>query len=68
MMTPEQFKGIRKKLGLTQAQLAAVLDYNSDIRISEIEHGTLAIQERVAHLMLAFDAGFRTDNWPKEKA
>lgn len=67
-MTGEEFRQIRRALGLTQHQMAAILSYRSHVRISEIERGHLAIPDRVAMLMDAMRAGYRPDIFPRENA
>ncbi|CAN7600146.1 helix-turn-helix domain-containing protein [Bosea sp. LjRoot237] len=68
-MTPTQFRAIRTELGLSQAALAAVLGYGSPMRISEFERATnpRAVPLHVAMLMVAFQDGWRPENWPKGK-
>lgn len=57
-MTPQEFRAIRKRLGLTQAELARWLEYGSVARVSEIENGKVALPRLVAQLMRAYDGGF----------
>ncbi|KQV33130.1 transcriptional regulator [Rhizobium sp. Root1212] len=56
-MTPVEFKTIRKRLGLNQAELAALLGYGSAVRISEFERATnpVPIPRLVALVMMAMD-------------
>lgn len=63
-MTNDEFRRIREELGLTQAQLARVLGYGANVRISEFETERREIPLHVAMLMEAFKAGYRPDNWP----
>ena len=51
-MTPAELKSIRQKLGLTQAELAAILGYGGVWRISEFERGARDIPRHVGMLML----------------
>lgn len=56
-MTPETFKSIRKRVGLTQPGVAAFLRI-SDIRsVRKWETGERAISGPVAKLMELLDAG-----------
>lgn len=68
-MTSAEFKAIRLHLGLTQVELASVLGYSIAMQISEIERATNSkpVPRHVAMLMKAFDAGYRPDNWPKQR-
>lgn len=65
-MTPDEFRAIRQRLGLTQAQLAAYLGYGSPMRISEFERETnpRPVPELLARLMTAYDEGYRPKDWP----
>ena len=65
-MTNDEFKEIRLRLGLTQAQLAAVLGYSIPMQVSELERdrNPKPVPRLVAMLMEAFDAGYRPKNWP----
>jgi transcriptional regulator with XRE-family HTH domain len=69
MITGEDVKRIRRELGLTQKQLAAVLGYAHAIRISEFERlrNPTAIPVHVAMLMDAIEKGYRPLNWPQPK-
>lgn len=60
-MTNDEFKAIRKMLGFTQAELAALLGYGSAVRISEFERKTnpVAIPRLVGFVMIAMEAGWR---------
>lgn len=61
-----EFAAIRKRLGLTQAQLAPVLDYELPTNVSAMERETnpRAIPSHIARLMRAYDTGFRPSDWP----
>jgi len=65
-MTSAEFRAIRSRLGLTQAQLAPLLDLGSAMRISEYERSTnpRTIPAHIARLMLAMDDGWRPADWP----
>lgn len=65
-MTPTEFRDIRLRLGLTQAQLASFLGYGSPVRISEFERDTnpRPVPRLLAMVMEALDSGWRP---PKEK-
>lgn len=60
-MTPAEFRAIRQKLGLTQAELAALLGYGTPLRISEFERATnpRPVPRLLALVMLAMDSGWR---------
>ena len=62
-MTPTEFRNLRRKLGLTQDQLAAVMGYGSQSRISEVEGGE-TVPAKAKRLMLAYASGYRPDDWP----
>lgn len=65
-MNNEEFRAIRRRLGLTQAQLAAVLLYPRAMQVSEIERPTnpRKVPRHVALLMKAYDDGYRPEGWP----
>ena len=65
-MDNDEFRTIRKRLGLTQAQLAAVLEYPHAMQVSEIERQTnpKPVPRHVALLMKAYDDGYRPNGWP----
>ncbi|MCG7507078.1 helix-turn-helix domain-containing protein [Mesorhizobium retamae] len=60
-MTPATFKEIRLRLGMTQAELAALLDYGSPMRISEFERETnpRPVPRLLTLVMQALDSGWR---------
>ena len=62
-MTPADFAAARKRLGLTQAQLAAVMGYGNKARISEIERGE-RLPPLAKRLLRAYLDGYRPDDWP----
>jgi transcriptional regulator with XRE-family HTH domain len=63
-MTPADFRAARLSLGLTQAQLAAVMGYSGQSRIAEIETGARNPSHAAQRLMDAYVAGYRPDDWP----
>ncbi|PDT76947.1 helix-turn-helix domain-containing protein [Sinorhizobium sp. BJ1] len=65
-MDNDEFRAIRKRLGLTQAQLATVLGYPHVMQVSEIERETnpKPVPRHVAMLMRAYDEGYRPKDWP----
>ncbi|TAZ20751.1 hypothetical protein ELH77_19290 [Rhizobium ruizarguesonis] len=69
-MTGAEFKTIRQRLGLTQGELARVLDYGSPMRVSEFERSSnpREVPVHVARLMRAYDAGYRPEDWPRNAA
>lgn len=64
-MTGEDMKAIRKELGLTQSQMAAVLGYGHAMRISEFERtqNRADIPYHTAMIMQALAYGWRPENW-----
>lgn len=61
-MTPTEFRAIRKKLGLTQAQIAPCIGYKGLAKVSNMETGHRPIPWHVAQLMRCYDAlGFTLD-------
>lgn len=68
-MDNDEFRAIRKRLGLTQAQLAAVLLYPRAMQVSEIERPTnpRPVPRHVALLMKAYDEGYRPEGWPGDR-
>jgi len=58
VMYPDEFRMIRKKLGLTQAELAHWLGYAGRGRIAEVEGGSKAIPPLLERLMRAYGAGY----------
>lgn len=65
-MGNEEFRSIRKRLGLTQAQLATVLGYSHSMQVSELERQTnpKPVPRAIALLMRAYDEGYRPKEWP----
>lgn len=66
-MTNQEFRKIRLRLGLTQAELARVLGYPHPMQVSELERETnpKPVPRHVAMLMEAYAAGYRPGNWPR---
>ena len=64
-MTPAEFRNLRRKLGLTQAALGAVMGYGvaGQSRICDIEGGE-TVPAKAERLMLAYASGYRPDDWP----
>ncbi len=60
-----ELAGIRKRLGLTQVQLAKVLDYAIAQNVSDLERETnpKKIPTHIARLMRAYDSGYRPTDW-----
>ena len=66
-MTGEEFRKIRRELGLSQSVLAKVLGYRSALTISSYERQSARhdVPHLVAMLMKAFESGYRLlDSWP----
>ena len=62
-MTPTEFRSLRRKLRRTQEQLAAVMGYGSQSRISEVEGGE-TVPAKAERLILAYISGYRPSDWP----
>lgn len=62
-VTPTTFRAIRLRLGFTQAELAAFLDYGHAVRISEFERPTnpRPVPRLLALVMHALDSGWRPE-------
>lgn len=65
-MTNDEFRAIRQRLGLTQAQLSRVLRYETALTVSTYERATnpRPVPTHVALLMTAYDEGYRPQDWP----
>lgn len=65
-MTNDEFRAIRQSLGLTQAQLARVLKYETPLTISTYERATnpRPVPTHVGLLMVAYRDGYRPAEWP----
>ena len=66
-MTNHEFRAIHQHLGLTQAELAAVLGYAHVMTVSAYERETnpRPIPQLLAMVMQAMGSGWRPDGWPK---
>lgn len=68
-MSPEEFKEARRKLGLTQSQLAGVLDIAPQTirkwEMSDERSTARSVNPVAARAMLWFLAGFRPPEWPQ---
>lgn len=62
-----EFREIRHRLGLTQAELARVLKYEAALTIStyERDRNPRQVPTHVALLMSAYEEGYRPVDWPK---
>lgn len=66
-MTPAEFRAARLSLGLTQAQLAAVMGYAAYNRVSpraNIEGGRRRPSQAAIRLLRALLDGWRPSDWP----
>lgn len=63
-MTPAEIKQARRNLGLTQSQIAPLLGYGAQTRVSEIETGQQTPSASVVRLLRAYLDGYRPDDWP----
>ena len=61
-----EFRAIRQRLGLTQAQLSRLLQYETPLTVSTYERATnpRAVPTHVALIMTAYDEGYRPKDWP----
>jgi DNA-binding transcriptional regulator YiaG len=59
-----EMAAIRKLLGLTQPQLATILDYAHYNAISAMETGGRKVPTHIARLMKAYERGDRPSDWP----
>lgn len=67
-MSPEEIRAARAALGLTQAELAAVMGYGNKARIAELERGARAASPAAARLIAAYVAGYRPPDWPEKSS
>lgn len=65
-MNGQQIKTYRKQLGLTQAQLAALMGYSNKTYVSQIETGVRDMSEQGQRLLKAYISGYRPEDWPEE--
>lgn len=63
-MTPAEIAAARATLGLTQAQLSALMGLRGPAAISEWEAGKRSPSGQSERLLLAYLAGYRPDDWP----
>jgi len=66
-MTPPEIKAARKSLGLTQAQMGAMLGYkgkNKKQDMRDLETGRRPLREPQRLLMWAYLDGYRPADWP----
>lgn len=67
-MTPEEFKEARRKLGLSQAELGAILDTAPQTirkwEMPDTRSTARSVNPVAARAMAWFLAGFRPDGWP----
>jgi DNA-binding transcriptional regulator YiaG len=67
-MTPDEIRKARETLGLTQAQLGAMLETDGQsIRRCEMPAGASTARQpapRMVRLIRAYLAGYRPDDWP----
>jgi transcriptional regulator with XRE-family HTH domain len=66
-VTPTEFREARQSLGLTQAQMAAVLHLTSG-HVSRIERGVRAAPSPAVPYIAALLAGYRPAEWPGKSA
>lgn len=67
-MTPSQFSGARKRLGLTLEQMAEMLGYEGEQARSQVHHmetGRRDVRPRQRRLTEAYLAGYRPKDWPE---
>jgi transcriptional regulator with XRE-family HTH domain len=70
ILTGEEVRAIRQKLGWTQEQLASALDFHGPLRrqsISRIETGAWVIDFLRANLLLAISIGYEVQGVPEAK-
>lgn len=63
-MTGQQLREARETLGLTQAQLAAVMGMSRPVTISAAENERAQLGAQSERLVRAYLAGYRPDDWP----
>ena len=63
-MTPAELRATRLSLGLTQAQLASVMDLDPQ-GVSRIERGVRPAPVRYERLLVAYLKRHRPKDWPK---
>ena len=65
-MTPAAFKQARQTLGLTQAELAALMGLHQTT-VARIETARLPPPQPAQRLLTAYLDGYRPEDWPEEK-
>ena len=70
-MTPAEIQEARQSLGLSRAQMAAMLDLQNAQAVQRMEMPATASTHRsppvrVVRLIRAYLAGYRPDNWPQK--
>lgn len=69
-MSPREFKEVRRKLGLTQAQLGTVLDTDATtVRRMEMAPDKSSFRKpapRMVRLPVAYLSGYRPKDWPQD--
>jgi DNA-binding transcriptional regulator YiaG len=64
-MTPAEIRAARKQLGLTQAELSAVMGYSRGAKtVSDWEVGVSEMPPPTARLLRAYLDGYRPQDWP----
>lgn len=63
-MTPAEISAARATLGLTQAQLAAVMGLRGQAAVSEWEAGKRSPSGQSERLIRSYLSGYRPDDWP----
>ena len=68
-MTPDQFRSIRLRLGLTQPELARLLGYAHASTVGALESPASGkvVTAPVERLMRAYAAGYRPPEWPERE-
>lgn len=67
-MTPADIREARRKLGLSQTQLAAVMGLRGKQTVSEWERGVKSPDGQSVRLIQAYLAGHRPRDWPEGAA
>jgi DNA-binding transcriptional regulator YiaG len=66
VMTPEKVRMARLKLGLTQAELAAVMGIRT-MSVSDWERGIRTPSSQSVRLIQAYLSGYRPADWPSRR-
>jgi DNA-binding transcriptional regulator YiaG len=64
-MTPAEIRATREAVGLTQAQLAAVMGLRGQAAVSDWERGVKNPDGRSVRLLRAYLVGYRPADWPQ---